>query len=171
MHQPSGQGARRDQGENQTLATITAEKLLPALRQARRHDRHRQTEAASCTRSTSSAWSDPDQQAGSARPVRPHLQRPRRQIRRRWSTTSPSATRRQPVLIGTTSVERSEYLSRHSPSDAFHDNVLNANPRTGGGIVAVAGRRGGITVATTMAGRGTDIGWAATSTSHRPAAC
>jgi preprotein translocase subunit SecA len=64
----------------------------------------------------------------------------------------------QPVLIGTTSVERSEYLSRQLQKRRVPHNVLNAKfHEQEAGIVAVAGRRGGITVATNMAGRGTDI--------------
>ncbi|OOK83045.1 preprotein translocase, SecA subunit [Mycobacterium kansasii] len=64
----------------------------------------------------------------------------------------------QPVLIGTTSVERSEYLSRQFTKRRLPHNVLNAKyHEQEAGIVAVAGRRGGITVATNMAGRGTDI--------------
>ncbi|VBA53064.1 preprotein translocase subunit SecA [Mycobacterium attenuatum] len=64
----------------------------------------------------------------------------------------------QPVLIGTTSVERSEYLSRQFTKRRIPHNVLNAKyHEQEAGIVAVAGRRGGITVATNMAGRGTDI--------------
>ncbi|MEB3982233.1 preprotein translocase subunit SecA [Mycobacterium sp. 663a-19] len=64
----------------------------------------------------------------------------------------------QPVLIGTTSVERSEYLSRQFQKKRIPHNVLNAKyHEQEAGIIAVAGRRGGITVATNMAGRGTDI--------------
>lgn len=64
----------------------------------------------------------------------------------------------QPVLIGTTSVERSEYLSRQFTKRRIPHNVLNAKyHEQEAGIIAEAGRRGGITVATNMAGRGTDI--------------
>ncbi len=64
----------------------------------------------------------------------------------------------QPVLIGTTSVERSEYLSRMLQKRRIPHNVLNAKyHEQEAGIIAEAGRRGAITVATNMAGRGTDI--------------
>ncbi len=64
----------------------------------------------------------------------------------------------QPVLIGTTSVERSEYLSRQFNKRRIPHNVLNAKfHEQEAGIIAEAGRRGAITVATNMAGRGTDI--------------
>ena len=64
----------------------------------------------------------------------------------------------QPVLIGTTSVERSEYLSRQFAKQRIPHNVLNAKyHEQEAAIIAEAGRRGGITVATNMAGRGTDI--------------
>jgi len=64
----------------------------------------------------------------------------------------------QPVLIGTTSVERSEYLSRQFQKRRIPHNVLNAKyHEQEAGIIAEAGRRGAITVATNMAGRGTDI--------------
>jgi preprotein translocase subunit SecA len=64
----------------------------------------------------------------------------------------------QPVLIGTTSVERSEYLSRQFIKRRIPHNVLNAKyHEQEANIIAEAGRRGAITVATNMAGRGTDI--------------
>ena len=64
----------------------------------------------------------------------------------------------QPVLIGTTSVERSEYLSRQFQKRRIPHNVLNAKyHEQEAGIIAEAGRRGAITVATNMAGRGTDV--------------
>jgi preprotein translocase subunit SecA len=64
----------------------------------------------------------------------------------------------QPVLIGTTSVERSEYLSRQFQKRRIPHNVLNAKfHEQEAEIVAEAGRRSAVTVATNMAGRGTDI--------------
>ena len=64
----------------------------------------------------------------------------------------------QPVLIGTTSVERSEYLSRQFTKRKIPHNVLNAKyHESEANIIAEAGRLGAITVATNMAGRGTDI--------------
>jgi preprotein translocase subunit SecA len=64
----------------------------------------------------------------------------------------------QPVLIGTTSVERSEYLSKQFTKRRIPHNVLNAKyHESEANIIAEAGRRGAITVATNMAGRGTDI--------------
>jgi len=64
----------------------------------------------------------------------------------------------QPVLVGTTSVERSEYLSRLLTKRRIPHNVLNAKyHEQEAAIIAEAGRRGAVTVATNMAGRGTDI--------------
>jgi preprotein translocase subunit SecA len=64
----------------------------------------------------------------------------------------------QPVLVGTTSVERSEHLSKMLVSQGIPHEVLNAkNHEREAHIVARAGRKGAVTVATNMAGRGTDI--------------
>jgi preprotein translocase subunit SecA len=64
----------------------------------------------------------------------------------------------QPVLIGTTSVEKSERLSALLRRRGIDHEVLNAkNHAREADIVAQAGRRGAVTVATNMAGRGTDI--------------
>ncbi|MBF6355157.1 preprotein translocase subunit SecA [Nocardia higoensis] len=64
----------------------------------------------------------------------------------------------QPVLIGTTSVERSEYLSKQFTRRGIPHNVLNAKfHEKEAEIIAEAGRPGAVTVATNMAGRGTDI--------------
>ncbi|TXH17236.1 MAG: preprotein translocase subunit SecA, partial [Mycobacterium sp.] len=64
----------------------------------------------------------------------------------------------QPVLIGTTSVERSEYLSKQFTKRRIPHNVLNAKyHEQEASIIAEAGRLKAVTVATNMAGRGTDI--------------
>ncbi len=66
--------------------------------------------------------------------------------------------RGQPVLIGTTSVEKSEYLSEQLRRRGVAHEVLNAKQHAREAtIIAEAGRKGAITVATNMAGRGTDI--------------
>ncbi|MCZ3389618.1 MAG: preprotein translocase subunit SecA [Actinomycetia bacterium] len=64
----------------------------------------------------------------------------------------------QPVLVGTTSVEKSEMLSGQLRRRGVPHEVLNAkNHEREAQIVAQAGRKGAVTVATNMAGRGTDI--------------
>ena len=64
----------------------------------------------------------------------------------------------QPILVGTASVENSEYLSRQLAKAGVRHEVLNAkNNEREAAIVAQAGRKGAVTVATNLAGRGTDI--------------
>ncbi|MFF2813248.1 preprotein translocase subunit SecA [Streptomyces sp. NPDC058000] len=64
----------------------------------------------------------------------------------------------QPILVGTTSVEKSEYLSQQLKKRGIAHEVLNAKQHDREAtIVAQAGRKGAVTVATNMAGRGTDI--------------
>ncbi|MEO0996640.1 MAG: preprotein translocase subunit SecA [Pseudomonadota bacterium] len=68
------------------------------------------------------------------------------------------AERQQPVLVGTTSIETSEYLSGLLDKKKIRHEVLNAKQHEReADIVAQAGRPGAITIATNMAGRGTDI--------------
>lgn len=64
----------------------------------------------------------------------------------------------QPILIGTTSVETSEVLSKMLTKRGIKHNVLNAkNHAKEADIIALAGQKGAVTIATNMAGRGTDI--------------
>ena len=68
------------------------------------------------------------------------------------------ATRGQPCLVGTVSVEKSEVLSRHLKRLKIPHNVLNAKfHEREAEIVAQAGSKSSVTIATNMAGRGTDI--------------
>ncbi len=66
----------------------------------------------------------------------------------------------RPVLVGTTSVEKSEHLSQLLKQMGIPHELLNARPENverEAEIVAQAGRKGAVTIATNMAGRGTDI--------------
>ena len=66
--------------------------------------------------------------------------------------------RGQPVLVGTASVEKNELLSAHFKQEGIPHAMLNAkNHESEGEIIAQAGRRGAVTIATNMAGRGVDI--------------
>ncbi len=64
----------------------------------------------------------------------------------------------QPVLVGTVSVEKNELLSAHFKQEGIPHEVLNAkNHEREGEVIAQAGRRGAVTIATNVAGRGVDI--------------
>src|SRR5207249_3292636 len=64
----------------------------------------------------------------------------------------------RPVLVGTVSVDKSERLARLLEKRGIRHNVLNAKQHEReAAIVAEAGQAGGVTIATNMAGRGTDI--------------
>jgi preprotein translocase subunit SecA len=66
--------------------------------------------------------------------------------------------RKQPVLVGTTSIEKSELISELLKKEGVPHKVLNARyHEQEAGIVAQAGQPGAVTIATNMAGRGTDI--------------
>ncbi len=64
----------------------------------------------------------------------------------------------QPVLVGTVTVEKSEEISKHLIKNRVKHNILNAkNHKREAQIIAQAGKKGAVTIATNMAGRGTDI--------------
>lgn len=66
----------------------------------------------------------------------------------------------QPVLVGTVSIEKNELLADYLKKEGVVHQILNAKPQFAekeGEIVAAAGKKGGVTIATNMAGRGVDI--------------
>jgi preprotein translocase subunit SecA len=64
----------------------------------------------------------------------------------------------QPVLVGTTSIEKNEYLGKLLSRDGIPHKILNAkHHEEEGEIIAQAGKKGAVTIATNMAGRGVDI--------------
>ncbi len=64
----------------------------------------------------------------------------------------------QPILVGTVTVEKSEMISRALLRERIKHNILNAkNHKREAEIIAQAGQKGAVTIATNMAGRGTDI--------------
>jgi preprotein translocase subunit SecA len=74
------------------------------------------------------------------------------------ATIEEARGRKQPVLVGTTSIEKSEILAGMLKKDGIPHNVLNARyHEQEAQIIAQAGVPGGVTIATNMAGRGTDI--------------
>ena len=74
------------------------------------------------------------------------------------ATIREARERGQPVLVGTTSIEKSEVLSGLLKAQGFDHNVLNARyHEQEASIIAQAGAPGAVTIATNMAGRGTDI--------------
>nr|MDD3720045.1 preprotein translocase subunit SecA [Candidatus Gracilibacteria bacterium] len=67
-------------------------------------------------------------------------------------------TKGQPILVGTVSVDKSEYLSQRLSQENVPHNVLNAKQHDKEAeVIAKAGQKGSVTIATNMAGRGTDI--------------
>ncbi len=67
-------------------------------------------------------------------------------------------TKGQPILVGTASIEKSETLSSWLKKEGIRHEVLNAkHHEREAEIIALAGRKGNVTIATNMAGRGTDI--------------
>ena len=139
-----------------------AAELLPPLREALRHDRHGHDRGLGVRQDLQARRGpDPDQQADGCASTRPTSSTaPRRPSTTPSSRTSPSGTRKgQPILVGTVSVEKSEHLSEQAASKlGVPHSVLNAKQHADEAkIVAMAGHKGAVTVATNMAGRGTDI--------------
>ena len=149
------------QAENQTLATITLQNYFRLYDEALGDDRHgpdRGGRAAPDLQDGRAA--DPDEQADGPRgPGRPHLQDRRGEVRRGRRRTSPRSTRRASRCWSAPRASRSPSTWRSScvQLQVPHE-VLNAKQHAReAAIIAQAGHAGAVTVATNMAGRGTDI--------------
>ena len=147
--------------ENQTLATVTLQNYFRLYDKLAGMTGTAETEAAEFMSTYQlGVVPDPDEQADDPQgPVRPRLQERDRPSSRRSSKTSRAATRpASRCSSAPSSVEKSEYLSRLLAKKGIKHEVLNAkNHAREAEIVARAGRLGAVTVATNMAGRGTDI--------------
>ena len=146
--------------ETQTLASTTPAELFPALRQARRHDwdgRHRSLRVQADLWPRCGDRADP-QADDSRRSQRPHLHDEDEKYDAVVEDILEATEAGQPVLVGTASIDSSERLSRELNRRKLKHSVLNAKQHEREAeIVAQAGRAGVITIATNMAGRGTDI--------------
>ena len=157
-----GQGARGDPAGEPDARLGHLPELLPHVQEARRHDRHGADGSRGIRqhlRSRSHRGADqPAGQAASTRTTR-STGPSRRNTRRSSARSSEAREKGQPILVGTTSIEKSEQLAERLRKDGFKDfEVLNArHHEREAAIVAQAGKPGAITIATNMAGRGTDI--------------
>ncbi|MET9965872.1 preprotein translocase subunit SecA [Streptomyces sp. NPDC006356] len=156
--------------ENQTLATITLQNFF---RLYKRHDHNEKEQPGLCgmtgTAMTEAAEFHQIYKLGVV-PIptnRPMIRKDQSDLIYRTEVAKFEAVvddivekhdKGQPILVGTTSVEKSEYLSQQLSKRGIQHEVLNAKQHDREAIiVAQAGRKGAVTVATNMAGRGTDI--------------
>ena len=147
--------------ENQTLATVTFQNYFRMYKKLSGMTGTADTEAAEFHQIYKlDVIGHPDEQAD----------RPQGLARTSSTRTRPASSARsskdiedcykrgQPVLVGTVSVEKSEVVANILKAKGLPFNVLNAKQhQREASIVAQAGRKGAITIATNMAGRGTDI--------------
>ena len=155
-----GEGGRADPGGAPDARHDHAPELLPPLREARRHDRHREDRGEGVRRDLRPRGRpDPDQRAGRARrQERPDLQDDRGEVQRRRRRHQGAPREGQPVLVGTIAVETSELLSELLKRQGVPHKVLNAKEHAREAeIIKDAGQLGAVTIATNMAGRGVDI--------------
>jgi preprotein translocase subunit SecA len=150
----------RIQPENITLASITFQNYFRLYDKLAGMTGTAATEADEFRKSMGLAWSrcrPTCPSRGSTRTTRSTARaREIRRHRRRDQGCAPKSG--QPVLVGTTSIEKSESLSALLQKDNIPHNVLNARQHEKEAqIVADAGKPGAVTIATNMAGRGTDI--------------
>lgn len=146
--------------ESQTLATITLQNYFRLYNKLSGMTGTAMTEDAEFRE----IYNLPVQVIPPNRPVQriDHVDQVYRSIEYKFDAVVEDVVRRhangQPVLVGTVSIENSERLSRRLDKRGIRHNVLNAKyHEREAAIIAQAGREGAVTIATNMAGRGTDI--------------
>jgi preprotein translocase SecA subunit len=150
----------RIERENQTLATITIQNYFRMYRKLAGMTGTADTEAAEFEKTYKLTVVVIPPNKGQARQDHPDVvyKSEREKFDAVVEQIAECYERRQPVLVGTISVEKSEHLSRLLKRRNVKHNVLNAvNHEAEANIIAQAGRSGTVTIATNMAGRGTDI--------------
>jgi hypothetical protein len=150
----------RIERENQTLATITIQNYFRMYRKLAGMTGTADTEAAEFEKTYKLTVVVIPPNKGQARKDHPDVvyKSEREKFDAVVEQIAECYERRQPVLVGTISVEKSEHLSRLLKRRNVKHNVLNAvNHEAEANIIAQAGRSGTVTIATNMAGRGTDI--------------
>ena len=168
LHQAVEARKRQGQGRDPDPRHHHPAEFLQALRPHRRHDGTAATEADEFMKSTSSTSSSSHQQALHPRDQQDMIYKTMRENSTPSSTTSTKSAPPAPVLVGTVSIEKSEMLSDAlTRKYGIEHEVLNAKQHAReAAIVEKAGQQhhtrdgravGNVTIATNMAGRGTDI--------------
>ena len=156
-----GQRRRQDRAREPDAGDHHLPELLPHVQEAGRHDRYGRNGSHRVRQDLQArSRGDSDEQADAAhRESRRRLPHGEGKVLRGGGRDSASLPAKgQPVLVGTTSVEKSERLSELLKKKGIKHVVLNAKfHEREAEIVAQAGRKGMVTIATNMAGRGTDI--------------
>ena len=150
----------RIQSESQTLATVTFQNYFRMYRQAGRHDRYRGDRGGGVQQDLQPRGRGHPDQRPMVRDDFADLVYAGQQAK--WNAVIDEIVeeheRGRPVLVGTISVEISEMLSEMLKRRGIKHNVLNAKlHEREAEIISQAGRSGAVTIATNMAGRGTDI--------------
>ena len=145
--------------ENQTLATITFQNYFRMYEKLSGMTGTASTEAEEFTHLQARHRRDSDEQADDPRgPPRRHLQDREREVQGRHRRDRGSARKGAAVLVGTTKSRSPRPVPHALESRGIPHEVLNAKyHEREAEIIAQAGRNGAVTIATNMAGRGTDI--------------
>ena len=147
--------------ENQTLATVTFQNYFRKYKKLSGMTGTADTEAAEFAKIYKlDVMVDPDQprRCAASRSPTPSTAPSAKSTKRSSPTSSRSRQTGRPVLVGTVSIEKSERLSKLLKLRGIRHVVLNAKYHAQEAeIVAQAGRKATVTIATNMAGRGTDI--------------